>query len=76
MLILLFPFDLEDPNMKRGFEQGQSQEYQTIKPTSDTELVSLIWDFLKDDEERLAYNIGFLFGLYKQQETILTAQTE
>jgi hypothetical protein len=64
MITLQFPFPIEHPEVKRGFEQGQNPEYQSTKPVTDAELVGLVSDFLKDDEQRLAYNLGFLMGLY------------
>jgi hypothetical protein len=69
MIVVQFPFNLEDPDMQRGFEQGKNPNYQPVKPISDTELVSFVRDFLEDGKDHLAYNIGFLLGLYTPQES-------
>lgn len=65
MLTIHLPFDLEDPDAKEGFKKAQEEkEYQATKPATDTELVGFIQDFILDGNDRLAYNIGFLLGLY------------
>jgi hypothetical protein len=66
MLNIQFPFDLVSDDMKEGFAMGREYRFQDTKPTTDRELVELIQDFINDDNNRLAYNIGFLLGLYAQ----------
>lgn len=62
--ILLLPFDVAYPEVQEGFEKAREACYQESKPTTDMELTSFVRDFLHDEPERLAYNVGFLLGLY------------
>jgi hypothetical protein len=68
MIIIQLPFDIENPDMQNGFEEGRNPNYQAVRPASDTEMVSFIQDFIEDSKDRLAYNIGFLFGLFQPDE--------
>jgi hypothetical protein len=64
MVTIRFPFELEDAAIKEGFATGQEERFQSTKPCNDTEFVDLIQDFIHDSDDRLAYNVGFLLGLY------------
>lgn len=66
MTNLELPFDPEHPDVKAGFQTGQQAIYRDTRPTSDMELVTFVRDFMQDEPKRLAYNLGFFFGLYAQ----------
>ena len=68
MITVQFPFNIENSDMQSGFEEGKNPDYQSIKPASDAELITLIEDFFEDGKDRLAHNIGFLFGLFQPDE--------
>ncbi|EFH87644.1 hypothetical protein [Ktedonobacter racemifer] len=67
MTILELPFDIEHPDVQAGFQAGKQAVYRDTRPVTDMELVTFIRDFMSDSSHRLAYNIGFLFGLYAQE---------
>ncbi|EFH90310.1 hypothetical protein [Ktedonobacter racemifer] len=64
MTILELPFDIEHPDVKAGFRTGQQAIYHDTRPDTDMELVKFMRDFMADEAQRLAYNVGFLLGLY------------
>ncbi|GHO83977.1 hypothetical protein [Dictyobacter formicarum] len=65
MTDLELPFDITDPDMKRGFENGQDRRYEDTRPITDYGFVDFIEEFLHlGGNKRLKYNIGFLLGLY------------
>ncbi|GHO52372.1 hypothetical protein [Ktedonobacter robiniae] len=66
MTTLQLPFNLEHPEVRAGFQAGQQAIYRDTRPITDIELVTFIRDFMADESQRLAYNVGFLFGLYIQ----------
>ena len=41
-MIVEFPFTIEDPQVKAGFEVGQYEIYHSTRPATDVELVMLI----------------------------------
>lgn len=64
MTTLELPFNIEHPDVKAGFEVAQQTIFRDTRPVSDMELVQFVRDFTSDDPQRMAYNVGFLFGLY------------
>ena len=67
MTIIELPFDIENPDVKAGFEVGQDDIYYSTRPKTDVEFANLIRDLLADNPARLMYNVGFLLGLYRQK---------
>lgn len=67
MTELQLPFNIDHPDVKAGFQAGQNAIYRDTRPITDIELVTLVRDFTHDESQRLAYNIGFLFGLYAKK---------
>lgn len=67
MTTLQLPFTIEHPDIKAGFQAGQQAIYRDTRPDSDIELARFVGDFMADETQRLAYNVGFLLGLYAQK---------
>lgn len=65
MTILELPFDIEHPDVLAGFRAGQQAIYRDTRPDTDIDLVTFVRDFMSDESQRLAYNVGFLLGLYQ-----------
>lgn len=63
MTILVLPFPIEHPDVQAGFENGKQAVYRETRPETDMELVTFLRDFMQEPQ-RLAYNFGFLLGLY------------
>ncbi|GHO53749.1 hypothetical protein [Ktedonobacter robiniae] len=64
-------FAIEHPDVKAGFQAGQQAIYRDTRPESDMEVVRFISDFMADEPRRLAYNVGFWFGLYANKHSTL-----
>lgn len=68
MTDLKLPFDITDPDIKAGFDNGRDPRYLDTRPESDYAFVKFIEEFLHlDGTKRFKYNIGFLLGLYAQK---------
>jgi hypothetical protein len=61
-------FAIEHPDVKAGFQAGQQAIYRDRRPESDMEVVRFISHFMADKPQRLAHNVGFLFGLYANKQ--------
>lgn len=67
MVTIELPFELADSEVRAGYDAARKTDiYRTTRPQTDEDFVGLLQDFYEEGRERLAYNVGFLFGLYAQ----------
>jgi hypothetical protein len=67
MVIIELPFELSDTDVQAGYDAARKTDiYRMVRPQTDEDFVGLLQDFYDEGRERLAYNVGFLFGLYAQ----------
>jgi hypothetical protein len=68
MVIIELPFELADSEVQAGFDAARKSDiYLHTRPQTDEDFVGLLRDFYNEGRERLAYNVGLLFGLYAKQ---------
>lgn len=65
---LLLPFEITDPEMLAGFLVGNSEAFRLERDLSATEFRLLVRDLSQEGEHLLNRNLGFLLGLYMEEE--------